>query len=277
MGDEKPKGALATVAEHLSKPVYEDALQPVAKETGQALGAAGSFLRLAVRPFQSFALGLHLGFDWLDEALRGKFEGVPPEKIVEPPPNVAGPLMLAAGFTSAGQNELRNLYAQLLATAMHADKQDDAHPAFVEMLRQLTPREAVLLKLLAVGRTHAAILAGVNQHGKITTSGGLTLTAFPDQSELSAEQHTVGLGNLERLGLIETDFDVQLTDASRYELLKTGRAVRSWDASARHQGIEPAYSEGVLRVTPLGQKFIKACLDIEVGPMGGRESPGSVG
>jgi hypothetical protein len=43
--------------------------------------------------------------------------------------------MLAAGFTSAQDSALRELYAQLLATAMHSDNQQMAHPAFVEILR----------------------------------------------------------------------------------------------------------------------------------------------
>jgi hypothetical protein len=120
--------AVADVAKEIGKPLYKDAVKPLAKEVGQGLGAAGSFVRLATRPFQSIALAGHLGFDWLDQKLRARFDGVPVEKIVEPPANVAGPLMLAAGFTSETDEDLRELYAQMLSAAMNADTREKGAP-----------------------------------------------------------------------------------------------------------------------------------------------------
>lgn len=41
--------------------------------------------------------------------------------------------------------ELRNMYANLLAKAMNVDEKDKVHPAFVELIKQMAPREALIL------------------------------------------------------------------------------------------------------------------------------------
>ena len=46
---------------------------------------------------------------------------------------------------SMDSEELRNMYANLLAKAMNVDEKDKVHPAFVELIKQMAPREALIL------------------------------------------------------------------------------------------------------------------------------------
>jgi hypothetical protein len=266
MGDEKPKGALGVVAEQLAKPVYEDGLQPLTREAGQTLAAAGSFVRLAVRPFQSLALGLHLAFDWLDEAVRNKFEGVPAEKIVEPPANVAGPLMLAAGFTSEKDRHLRALYAQLLATAMHADTRESTHPAFVEILRQLSSEEAAMLKPLAQRIVHPLLFVSARRKGATSSSNrlvGFRVTLLGNEAPADAlGSQSAAIGNLERLGLVHVDLTKTIRDSSRYDELLKLRTTQNFLRGKidTDDGMEADIVKAVLVVTELGAHFLHACL-----------------
>ena len=45
--------------------------------------------------------------------------------------------------------ELRNMYANLLAASMLKDEKENAHPSFVEIIKQLSPDEAKLLKKIS--------------------------------------------------------------------------------------------------------------------------------
>lgn len=255
--------AMADAAKEIAKPLYEDALQPLAKETGQALGAAGSFVRMAVRPFQTFALGAHLSFDWLDGRLRTLFEGVPAEKVVEPPANIAGPLLLAAGFTSEAETELRARYAQLLASAMHADTKASVHPAFVEILRQLTDQEALLLEPLSKDNSHPVLRTGLITDGKASPRGvGLLATALANGLPMQPEAQVIAIENFQRLGLIEIEFEATLKDATRYQPINDGAIVRGWEANMPAH-LKPTYVEGMLMVTQLGTRFLRSCLPLK--------------
>jgi len=260
MGDEKPKGVLAVTAEQLAKPVYKDVARPLAKETGLALGAAGSFVRIAVRPFQTFALGMHLAFDWLDDARRKKFEGVPVEKVVEPPANIAGPLMLAAGFTSEADADLRELYAQLLSAAIHVDTRSKVHPAFVEILRQLTPAEARLLKPLSATNTHPAIAVGPAKDGAVLPGGVLTGITPDGLDPQKLESEMLGLQNLQRLGVVQFDFNHVFVDEARYEAIQNGPAMTQLLERLAAQEIAAGDKRGMLKVTEFGRLFLRSCL-----------------
>src|SRR5690349_6900671 len=105
MGDDpKPSVVQGTIeaATGLVKavPVYQDAVQPLAQEVGKTLPVPLQVVNAALRPLQTMMKGWNLIWDALDQRLAEKLRHVPPEKIVEPPRNVAGPLMLHYGFVA---------------------------------------------------------------------------------------------------------------------------------------------------------------------------------
>lgn len=76
--------------------------------------------------------------------LQERLKNIPSEKIVSPEPYIAVPTLQAISY-SANCEELHDMFATLLATTMNKDKKNIAHPAFVEIIKQLTPLEARLL------------------------------------------------------------------------------------------------------------------------------------
>lgn len=66
------------------------------------------------------------------------------DNIVQPPIYLAAPLLQKCQFT-ADSKHLHSLFANLLATAMTEDMQELAHPAFIEIISQLSPEEAKIL------------------------------------------------------------------------------------------------------------------------------------
>ena len=83
-----------------------------------------------------------------EKLLSQKLKNVDPNKIVQPEPYVAVPALQAISY-SMNNDELRNLYANLLSKSMNIDTKDSVHPSFVEIIKQLSPFDAILLKKIA--------------------------------------------------------------------------------------------------------------------------------
>lgn len=76
--------------------------------------------------------------------LTEKLSKLPTSKIQRPPAYLAGSALQACCF-SADCDELHNMFANLLATAMNIDTQHMVHPAFVELIKNLSPIEASII------------------------------------------------------------------------------------------------------------------------------------
>lgn len=121
-------------------PVYQDIVQPAAKEVGTALQTVAKTIHIALAPLSAMVWGYDRIKDYLERALTERLKGIAPENIITPNPAVVGPAVEALRFT-AHEPSLRELYANLLATSMDAETAQNSHPAFIEIIRQMTADE----------------------------------------------------------------------------------------------------------------------------------------
>lgn len=127
------------------------------KEVNKALTTVGKTINVVLAPLSALVWGYDRIAAWLEPKLAEKLENIPEENIITPPINVAGPTIEAMRFT--GENdELREMYANLLASAMNKDTVHKAHPRFVEIVKNMTSDEAKLLSFMRKER----ILNNVN-------------------------------------------------------------------------------------------------------------------
>jgi hypothetical protein len=71
---------------------------------------------------------------------------IPADSIVEPKASIAGPALQGLAF-SHEEPALRDMYLNLLASAMDGRIAEGAHPAFAEIIKQLSGEDARLLKI----------------------------------------------------------------------------------------------------------------------------------
>lgn len=144
----------------LHSEIVKDAAQPAAKSFGTAIVPAGAALgqglttvaqtlNLCLEPLR----GLIWGYDRIKEEvfpiLADRFAGKL-RRMVSPDILVAGPTIEALRFT--GHNPtLRGMFINLLATSMDAETAQAAHPAFVEIIKQMSAEEARFLTALVGG------------------------------------------------------------------------------------------------------------------------------
>lgn len=103
---------------------------------------------MALSPLSAAVWGYEQLCDWLQASLTFRMAGTPPDQVTSPPGHVAGPLLLHLRFLQS-EEILRELFAGLLSCAMDSQRQREVHPAFVSVLQQLSPDEAMLLTYLS--------------------------------------------------------------------------------------------------------------------------------
>ncbi len=257
-------GAVKGIVEAV--PIYEDALQPAMKELGTALQTVAKTIHVVLAPVSALVWSYDQIKDFVSTKVAEKLKDVPPENISTPKPNVAGPALESLKYT--GHEEmLRDMYANLLAASMDTRTAGGAHPAFVEIIRQLTPDEARLLRLFTQHR--AFPLLTVRREFKVETatkSGGqnilihFSLLGWEAGCELP-DMTPIYIDNLCRLGLAETPMTLGYTTPGIYEPLEKHPKIESvkkeiesngqWISVLRHE---------MLRVTELGKQFCKICV-----------------
>src|SRR5438045_457064 len=130
----------------------QSALGPAAADFGKELAALGTGRTAAQavdRALKSVAAVVYCAHDvctWLQRTLSKKLKNVPPEKLADPDPRIAAPVVQALTY-SMSNDTIRQMYANLLAAAMQTDTKEDAHPAFVEIIKQMTPVDARVLEI----------------------------------------------------------------------------------------------------------------------------------
>ncbi len=233
--------------------LYKDAVSPAAKEFGKGLQTLAKAANLALRPVAGLVWGYEKIEDYVISELPKKLSSKNPDDIISPEPHLAGPLLESLKYTGY-QDVLREMYLNLLATAMDKETATKAHPSFVEIIRQLSPDEAKLLTFIGTLRgypeidsdwithnwwRHKVYEAMKNRFKNICENAGVALP----------ELYLSYLDNLRRLQLI--DFRQEIGESK----------IESDFGDDLKIGQE---SHEYMFVTNLGQQFIGACLDESV-------------
>ena len=103
--------------------LYDDALKPATQESGKTLALIPRAINAALVPLRQWIAEREYKLAETEKLLAKKLEHVGEEKIVTPEAYVAVPAIQAISY-SMNSEELRNLYANLLAKAMNSDTKD---------------------------------------------------------------------------------------------------------------------------------------------------------
>lgn len=253
------KKELVKAGVEVVKKAYDDALQPIAKETGKALGTLGKTINMALSPLRGLVWSWEQIEDYVSEAVERKLKErkVPEERITTPDPDVAVPALEALRYS-----KLRENYANLLATAMDSAVAKEAHPSFVEILKQLTSDEARILEYLPRVGLHEPLadLAYTVSEAKgqftfmrhVSTLGADAKCDFP-------EMVPKYIDNLCRLGLTEIPPLLKLAEEFRYDRIKRLAIVKAAEKQIP-EGSSFDFVPKVFGLTVLGGAFRAACV-----------------
>ena len=247
-------------------PIYEDAIQPAAKQIGKGLETIAKAMQVALEPLA----GLVWGYDRFKEQflipVAEKLRNVPPDRITTPSFHVAGPIVEALRFTGH-EESLRELYANLLATSLDAETTKNAHPSFVDIIKNMSPDEARIIRLFATSLEFPVI--SLHSRHNVGMAYNVVVRNFSYIGREAACEHPElvpsYLDNLCRLGLIEIPPDRQLSDVASYEPLQSAHELATFREQIDALGDRTvAFDRKVAVITTLGEQFCQACV-IEKG------------
>lgn len=244
-------------------PVYEDAIQPVAKEAGKALQTVGRTVNAALLPVRGLVWGIEKIEEFVQTKVTKKLSKVPVENICTPDPAVAGPALESLRYTGHKES-LNELYANLLASAMDKETAKTAHPGFVEIIRNMSADEARLLEYI-MGNQAAPVVdikrVLLKQGGELKVSELVSTLGYDaglEHKDLSASY----LINLERLGLVEIPRDGHLTKPDVYDRIINDGSVQAIMNQLNQGGEEYKgdFNKYYVRATVFGRQFSNACV-----------------
>ncbi|MCQ9633637.1 DUF4393 domain-containing protein [Chryseobacterium sp. WG23] len=202
-------------------PVYQDAIQPSAQEIGKSLHTVTKTINIALAPIKILVWGYEKIEDYISKRVSEKLDKIPTENITTPDPKIAVPAIEALRYTGSDEY-LRELYANLIANSMDKATMRNAHPGFVEILKNLTSDEAILLKAFILDKTHPLIdINGKEQQDEGFIPLIKSQSHFHNNLDIqNPDLIPAYLDNLIRLGILEIPHDLVLTQESRYEELE---------------------------------------------------------
>lgn len=248
--------------------VYQDALQPVAKQIGRSLETVGGLINVALAPIALMVHGYELIHEKLKQRLEEKLGNLPKEQIVSPPLLIVGPLVEKYRFAH-DQPELAELYENLLASAMNEHTVRQAHPAFVQILAQLSPDEARLLKAISE-HPYTIPKLDIELSFKPDSPGGpwpangtleivKNLTNLDREASLDPTLTRAFIINLERLGVLEIRSGLPLLKTDLYDDLSSHPELKKM--REKH---EPMFNLRIIRgrinATDFGHMFMQAAV-----------------
>lgn len=199
-----------------SPSIYEDALQPTVKEIGKFTTRVPRAINAAFSGLDKWILNKEYSIDETKKLLAQKLKNVEPAKIIEPEAYIAIPAIQAISY-SMNSKELRNLYANLIAKAMNFDTKNWVHPSFVEIIKQMSPIDADIFKIIY--ETKYSPLIDLSIYKNATQNGYVVknISWITSYDHLSI---SLSLDNLARLMLIDIQNNAY-SNKDIYNLIKT--------------------------------------------------------
>lgn len=243
--------------------VYKDAVSPIVKPIGEILGFLPRTIKLALSGWEKWIINGEESLRLTAEAIKEKVKKIPEEKLVEPEPYVAIPTIQQISYCQNSE-ELRDLYANLLTASMNTDTKWQVHPAFVDIIKQITPDEARIIKCLPNFKNSFMPVVDVKLLDKGEASKGhqILVTNFTtiglDVIEKKANICSY-IDNLLRLNILELPPTYHLTDETLYEPLEKSILLDKLIPDIYKELYKIGYNHKIIVITNFGLLFKQIC------------------
>ena len=214
---------------------------------------------------------INFGFDKAREYFRERFEKditdkiqvIPQECLVEPKAYIAGPILQGLAF-SHKEEELKEMFLNLLASSMDSRTTDKAHPAFVEIIRQLNSKEAELLgDILSTGLPSIPItqLRDIESIKSYTTVQTYVLNITDEKTgePICMPEVSSMIDNLIRLGIVRVEFGLEVGGIpNAYNWADNRPEIELVRQMNKHKTMNIQSIKGMLSITSLGWNFAES-------------------
>lgn len=246
--------------------IYGDLAQPSVKKLGTALETVFEFSTSLLLPVKLLNEKFKLNFEKRLTDYKEKIESIPTEKLCEVNPQIGTPIIEKLSYTT--NDEIANLFINLLAKASSTDTINLAHPAFVQLIERLSVDEARIIKHLL----NKDIVPCVSFRAHLTEGTGFqeilrngTLLQF--EIELLFPQNIkTYLDNLTSMGILNDSHGMHKQSEEIYNPIYEKYNYNSVNENYTKTGAFKNVSKekSYYQITDFGKTFIRACNDLKV-------------
>ena len=183
------------------------------------------------------------------------------DQIQEPKLSVLGPALEASKYY-IDDEELRSLFAKLIAASMDNSKNEVLQPAFVEIIKQMSPIDAKNLINLYDIKDKQNPIVSIILESKDSKNYKEVFDHFYIENigNISHVRVASSLLNLKRLGLIEINYGVFLSDKNRYLSYENHPIINQFKNEYNDDLHSIKLKKGLIKITNFGMDFCKICI-----------------
>lgn len=186
---------------------------------------------------------------------------IPIDQRQEPKLSVLGPALEASKYY-IDDEELRSLFAKLIAASMDNSKNEVLQPAFVEIIKQMSPIDAKNLINLYDIKDKQNPIVSIILESKDSKNYKEVFDHFYIENigNISHVRVASSLLNLKRLGLIEINYGVFLSDENRYLSYENHPIINQFKNEYNDDLHSIKLKKGLIKITNFGMDFCKICI-----------------
>ena len=251
-----------TIVEKLAVPVYEDALSPFAKELSKGLVSIARMVNSGVFLVED---SIHA----VTSVLRMTAENLallPPKQISFDRPRVALQALNEARF-AINEDEIQRLFSNLISASLDNKTSGIVHPAYIEIIKQLQPDEARILRFMfnkeKHRKGHAPTIDVVQQDSEgsdITiTSTIMEVNLICEDAGCDAPENSfMYFFNLKRLGLLASTSGTSFSKEEHERIFLSDKVKGICSMNSNLDKV--SYKSGQYSFTSFGQGFVDLCV-----------------
>lgn len=196
--------------------------------------------------------------------LEKKLNEIPEERRIEPNTQVVLNA-LTASQSCVEEEALREMFANLIASASDSEKVDAVHPAFPEIIKQMSTVDAELLMILGQENKLPIVnICAKLEKGNLPAAENVFIE-HTDRYSLKTQSAAVAC--LSMLGLIEASYRLHFVKNEKYEPFKSVPLYVSIEQTNTFE-IKPGVhiqvkgvelEKGQIGLTAFGRRFLTAC------------------
>lgn len=195
------------------------------------------------------------------EEIEEKLKKIPEDKLIKPDRRIVCDAMEKCQ-SAVDVDEIRRLYANLIANAANADIADQIHPSFSTIISQLSPLDVQNLEILA--RDNYFPVANFMRYLKdailpeyhnLTVINPDVFLSNPDNQDITIQ--ALSLNSLARLQLIKIEYEKAVTGDDAYSDIQKYYDEHIIGMYAAEFGTR--IEKGIVSTTLLGRAFLAVC------------------
>lgn len=253
---------LKAIVKNLAIPVYEDALSPFAKELSKGLVSIARIVNSGIFLVEDSVHAVTCVLRMTAENLAL----LPPEQISFDRPRVALQALNEAKF-AINEDEIQRLFSNLISASLDKKTSGSAHPAYIEIIKQLQPDEAKILRFMFNKEKHRkghAPTIDVVQQNSGDSNFGVTSTTrevnliCEDADCDNPENSIMYFSNLKRLGLLTPTSGTSFQKEEHERIFSSEKVKETCSVNSHLDRV--SYKSGQYSFTGFGHGFVNSCI-----------------